>query len=93
MKYIYRGPVSGVTLKTSRGKLEKKLFPGREVDLPPEHPHVRVMEARGHLVQVYEGTIARGYEGTRDEGRVENESRQEAGSGRVKKEKSKGGTD
>lgn len=85
MKYIYRGPVSGVTLKTSRGKLEKKLFPGREVDLPPEHPHVRVMEARGHLVQVYEGT--------RDEGRVENESRQEAGSGRVKKEKSKGGTD
>lgn len=52
MKFTYRGPVSGITLKTEHGQIERMLFPGHTVDLPADHPQVTVMEARGHLTRV-----------------------------------------
>jgi hypothetical protein len=52
MKFIYDGPVSGVTLKVGEQKIERMLNPGCEVDLPEEHPQVILMGNRGHLRRI-----------------------------------------
>jgi hypothetical protein len=54
-KYIYRGPLTGVTIRTGEGKQRKTrdvtLIDGAEVELPPDHPYVKRLAALGRLVQ------------------------------------------
>lgn len=51
--YIYHGPTSGVTLVLPDGRShesrEVMLYDGKPVSLPPKHPHVVGLVARGHL--------------------------------------------
>lgn len=65
-KYIYQGPVSGVTLtKRVQGKkkaerVEIMLHPGKsprdksgaDIELDPDHPYTKRLIARGHLREV-----------------------------------------
>jgi hypothetical protein len=54
-KYVYSGPTSGVTLRIGEGKASKSrevmLFDGKAVELPPEHPYVKRLTARGQLTE------------------------------------------
>ena len=60
-KFIYDGPPSGFTLKgvDSKGAAvytDVCLFPGNEVELDSEIPHVKSLVARGHLTEVTDKT-------------------------------------
>lgn len=46
MKYVYSGPLSGVTLKDGT---EVLLHPGAAVELPEDNRYVKTLRARGHL--------------------------------------------
>ncbi|OVE46139.1 hypothetical protein [Chromobacterium violaceum] len=46
MKYLYSGPISGVTLGDGQ---EIMLFPGKEVEMPEEHSYTRTLVALGYL--------------------------------------------
>ncbi|MBK0416183.1 hypothetical protein JD974_17370 [Chromobacterium haemolyticum] len=46
MKYLYSGPISGVTLADGQ---EIMLFPGAEVDMPEQHDYTRMLLALQHL--------------------------------------------
>ncbi|MCP1292945.1 MULTISPECIES: hypothetical protein [Chromobacterium] len=46
MKYLYSGPISGVTLADGQ---EIMLFPGAEVEMPEQHDYTRVLLALQHL--------------------------------------------
>ncbi|WP_374424503.1 hypothetical protein [Chromobacterium sp.] len=46
MKYLYSGPISGVTLADGQ---EIMLFPGAEVDMPEQHDYTRMLLALRHL--------------------------------------------
>jgi hypothetical protein len=49
--FVYKGPISSVTLPKGR---EVILHPGRTVTLPDDNPYVATLAARGHLVAVPE---------------------------------------
>lgn len=50
-RYIYHGPLSGVTLKTAEGdSLEIMLFPGKPAELPEGHEYTKTMIAQGRLI-------------------------------------------
>lgn len=51
MKYVYNGPVSGVTLEDGT---EVMFFPGVEVELPETNEYVKTLVALGYLKQVEE---------------------------------------
>ncbi|AXE29709.1 hypothetical protein DK842_07260 [Chromobacterium phragmitis] len=46
MKYLYSGPISGVTLGDGQ---EIMLFPGKEVEMPEAHSYTRTLVALGYL--------------------------------------------
>ncbi|KIA81350.1 hypothetical protein [Chromobacterium amazonense] len=46
MKYLYSGPISGVTLADGQ---EIMLFPGKEVEMPEDHNYTRTLVALGYL--------------------------------------------
>ncbi|QEL57068.1 hypothetical protein [Chromobacterium paludis] len=46
MKYLYSGPISGVTLADGQ---EIMLFPGHEVEMPENHNYTRTLVALGYL--------------------------------------------
>jgi len=48
MKFIYKGPLSGVTIN----KVETILYKGKEVDLPEDNPHIKTLIALGYLTKV-----------------------------------------
>ena len=48
-RYLYRGPMSGATL---RGGREVLLHDGKPVDLPADNSWVRDLVVRGHLVEI-----------------------------------------
>jgi hypothetical protein len=53
-KYIYRGPMTGVSLSTGEGKERKArrvlLHDGQPVELPNDHPYVQRLVRLGRLV-------------------------------------------
>lgn len=49
MKYLYTGPMSGVTLGDGQ---EVMLFPNTEVELPDDHEYTQTLKALGHLTPV-----------------------------------------
>lgn len=49
MKYLYKGPISGVTLADGK---EVMLLPGKEVELDAAHPYTKTLLALGHLTPV-----------------------------------------
>lgn len=51
MKYLYRGPISGVTFPDGT---EVMLFPDTVVDLPAENEYVQTMITNGYLTPVKE---------------------------------------
>jgi hypothetical protein len=53
-QFTYHGPHSGVTLrKTPCGKpLEVLFFDGAVVSVPPDHPYVQRLVARGYLTAI-----------------------------------------
>ncbi len=50
MKFLYKGPPSGVTLRDGEHAREVMLHTGKEVDLPEEHEYTRTLLALAHLV-------------------------------------------
>lgn len=52
MKYLYKGPPSGVTLQDGEDKREVLLHTGREVDLPEDHAYTKTLVALQHLISV-----------------------------------------
>lgn len=71
--YTYHGPSSGVTLKLEGGEQREVLFhPGRDVDLPADHPYVMRLIAQRWLVPV-ESRRARGSKTPADPGATETE--------------------
>lgn len=46
MRYVYSGPVSGVTLQDGT---EVMFFDGQEVELPEDNEYVKTLIALGHL--------------------------------------------
>lgn len=54
MKYLYKGPSSGVTLRDGEAETEIMLHDGAEVDLPAEHEYTQTLLALGHLTVVIE---------------------------------------
>lgn len=53
MKYLYTGPLSGVTLQDKSGKaVEIMLLPNREVELPDTHDYTKTLVALGHLQEL-----------------------------------------
>lgn len=53
-KYLYNGPLSGVSLAPQEEGGESKevrLMPGQVVDLPEGHPYVKTLVALGHLTK------------------------------------------
>lgn len=53
MRYRYAGPMSAVTLALEGGQAtDIVLTPGAEIDLPPQHPYVVTLLARGHLTPI-----------------------------------------
>lgn len=55
MKYLYKGPISGVTLE---GGKEVMLLPGKEVELDAGHPYTKTLLALGHLTPVRQAPVA-----------------------------------
>ncbi len=54
-KYIYSGPLTGVTLKPDKEgekPREVMLHPGAEVSLPAENPYVKTLVAQKFLTEV-----------------------------------------
>lgn len=54
MRYVYNGPISGVTLNQKDGNgndvsREIALHPGKEVELPPENEYTKTLVALGYL--------------------------------------------
>lgn len=49
MKFIYSGPLSGVTLADGQ---EVLLHPDTEVELPEDNPYVQTLQALEHLTPV-----------------------------------------
>jgi len=49
MKFIYTGPLSGVTLADGQ---EVLLHPDAEVELPEDNPYVQTLQALEHLTPV-----------------------------------------
>ena len=47
MKFIYKGPLSGITIN----KVETLLYKGKEVDLPEDNSHIKTLIALGYLVK------------------------------------------
>ncbi|UTH73977.1 hypothetical protein [Chromobacterium sp. IIBBL 290-4] len=68
MKYLYSGPVSGVTLADGQ---EIMLYPGKEVDMPAEHEYTQTLLALQYLVPVQEPAKAKGGRATGDEASAE----------------------
>lgn len=52
MKYLYRGPSSGVTLQRGTGKQEIVLNSNTEVELPEEHAYTQTLLALNHLIPI-----------------------------------------
>lgn len=46
MKYLYSGPLSGVTLDDGQ---QVMLHPGAEIELPEQHDYTKTLVALGHL--------------------------------------------
>ncbi|MEN3809486.1 MULTISPECIES: hypothetical protein [Chromobacterium] len=64
MKYLYSGPVSGVTLADGQ---EIMLFPGKEVELPVEHEYTQTLLALQYLVLAQEPAKAKAVRATGDD--------------------------
>ncbi len=47
--YRWRGPVQSLTITHEGKELELRLMPGREVELPAEHPMVQCWAGSGWL--------------------------------------------
>ena len=47
MKFIYKGPMSGITIN----KDETILYKGKEVELPEDNSHIKTLIALGYLVK------------------------------------------
>ena len=52
MKYMYKGPTSGVTLIVNGKDKEVLLHNGKQVDLPEDHEYTKTLVALGHLTKV-----------------------------------------
>ncbi|WP_047257740.1 hypothetical protein [Chromobacterium subtsugae] len=52
MKYLYSGPVSGVTLQVDGAAREVMFYPGCEVDLPESNEYTQTLQALDYLVAV-----------------------------------------
>ena len=48
MQFIYKGPLSGVTIN----KVETLLYKGKKVDLPEDNFHIKTLIALGYLTKV-----------------------------------------
>ncbi|AOJ71034.1 MULTISPECIES: hypothetical protein [Burkholderia] len=49
MKYLYSGPISGVSLQDGTEIREAMLHPGAPVELPEQHEYTKTLLALGHL--------------------------------------------
>ncbi|AOJ06382.1 hypothetical protein [Burkholderia mayonis] len=49
MKYLYSGPISGVSLQDGTEVREVMLHPGAQVELPEQHEYTQTLIALGHL--------------------------------------------
>ncbi|AHI67082.1 hypothetical protein [Burkholderia thailandensis] len=49
MKYLYSGPISGVSLQDGTQIREVMLHPGAAVELPEQHEYTKTLLALGHL--------------------------------------------
>ncbi|HHR4769126.1 TPA: hypothetical protein ACS55J_000682 [Salmonella enterica] len=52
MKYIYTGPLSGVSLNEGDVVREVLLHPGQEVELEPDNEYAQTLLAEGYLQEV-----------------------------------------
>ncbi|MFB9160003.1 hypothetical protein [Chromobacterium violaceum] len=68
MKYLYSGPVSGVTLADGQ---EVMLFPGKEVELPAEHEYTQTLQALQYLVPAQESTKGKAARATGEDASTE----------------------
>lgn len=51
-KFVWNGVMSGVSLNTPAGPVERLLYPGREVELPADNPWVATQVNKKRLVPV-----------------------------------------
>ncbi|MCX9038484.1 hypothetical protein NLN82_20875 [Citrobacter portucalensis] len=51
VKYIWQGPASAVTLKSSPTDIEVIFLPGKELTLPDDNEYVRAVVSQGHMIQ------------------------------------------
>lgn len=49
VRYIWQGPASAVTLKSTPNDLEVIFLPGKEVTLPDDNEYVRALVSLGHM--------------------------------------------
>lgn len=50
--YLYQGPASGATLNDGGAQREILLWPGKPVELVPDHPYTLTLLAMGYLKNV-----------------------------------------